>query len=166
MRLEWDFHELYDFGDRLKNSDKFTEFAKVAVKQLAKDLHEMLFNQTPVKTGQLAAGWGGAENYSYVIKELKSGYKIEFINRVPYAKYVNDGHYSYNQWNKGSGRPYVVKHRTPKIHTVDGANRDATFVFGHFFVEKSVLLLENDESLNAIIAKELDKWFRWCVNGK
>lgn len=162
MRLEWDFHELYDFADRLGNADKFKEFAKVAVKQLAKDLHEMLFKETPVKTGQLAAGWGGAENYAYVIKEMKTGYKIEFINRVPYAKSVNDGHYSYNQFNKG-GDPYVVKHRT--VPYTQG-NADATFVFGHFFVEKSILKMENDEALNTIIANELDKWFRWCVNGK
>ena len=42
------------------------------------------------------------------------------------------------QYNKG-GDPYIVKNRTPKMHTVADANRDATFVFGHFFVEKSIL---------------------------
>ena len=162
MRLEWDFHELYDFAGRLGNSDKFDEFAKVAVKQLAKDLHEMLIKQTPVKTGKLKSGWEESENYAYTIKEMKTGYKIELVNKVEYAVWVNNGHYSRNQWNKKPKKPYRVKNRT--VPYTQG-NSDDTFVFGHFFVEKSILLMENDATLNAIIAKELDKWFRWCVNG-
>lgn len=163
MRLKWDFHELYDFADRLGDTDKFTEFAKIAVKQLAKDLHEMLKSQTPVKTGKLKSGWDEAENYTYTIKEMKTGYKIELVNKVEYARWVNNGHYSYNKWNVGTNNPYEVKNRT--VPYTQG-NSDSTFVFGHFFVEKSILLMENDETLNTIIANELDKWFRWCVNGK
>ena len=159
MKLKWDMHELEDFAKRLNETEQFEKACKEVVKKLAQELQEMLFNQTPVKTGQLAAGWGGAENYAYEIIELKTSYKITLYNRVPYAKYVNDGHYSYNQY----GGPYEVKHRT--VPYTQG-NGDPTFVFGHFFVEKSVLMLENSSELEKILNKELEKWFVWCVNGK
>ena len=159
MKLKWDFKEWYDFADRLNNTEKFQEMCKKFVDELAKELREMLFNNTPVKTGQLAAGWGGSENYSYEIKKFKTGYKVTLYNRVPYAKAVNDGHYSYNQF----GGPYVVKNRT--VPYTQGKNED-TFVFGHFFVEKSILLMENDNAINTLLEKEFERWFRWCVNGK
>ena len=158
MKLEWDISELDEFGNRLANTAKFKEYCKRIVKQLAKELQDMLINQTPVKTGQLAAGWGGAENSAYKIEELKTCYKVTLYNRVPYANSVNDGHYSYNQY----GGPYEVKHRT--VPYTQGKN-DPTFVFGHFFVEKSILLLENSSVLDMILYKELNKWFEWCING-
>lgn len=159
MKLKWDMHELEDFANRLSDTEKFNRACKEVVKKLAKELQEMLFNKTPVKTGQLAAGWGGAENYAYKIVELKTSYKITLYNRVPYAKSVNDGHYSHNQY----GGPYVVKRRT--VPYTQG-NADPTFVFGHFFVEKSILTLENSSELEKILNKELEKWFAWCVDGK
>ena len=159
MKLKWDFSELEDFAERLDETAKFEQACKEVVKKLAKELQEMLFNQTPVKTGQLATGWGGAENYAYKIVELKTSYKVTLINRVPYAKAVNDGHYSYNQY----GGPYEVKRRT--VPYTQG-NGDPTFVFGHFFVEKSILMLENSSELEKILYKELEKWFAWCINGK
>lgn len=162
MKLKWDMHELEDFAKRLGETEKFEQACKEVVKKLADELREMLFKQTPVKTGQLAAGWGGAENYAYKIVELKTSYKITLYNRVPYAKSVNDGHYSYNQYNVG-GTAYRVKHRT--VPYTQG-NRSERFVFGHFFVEKSILALENSSELDKILYKELEKWFAWCVNGK
>jgi len=159
MKFKWDFKELYDFADRLNDIDKFEEMCKKFVKELARELQEMLFDHTPVKTGQLATGWGGSENYEYKIVELKNSYKVTLYNRVPYAKAVNDGHYSYNQF----GGPYIVKNRN--VPYTQGKNEE-TFVFGHFFVEKSILLMENDNEINALLEKEFERWFRWCVNGK
>jgi len=159
MKLEWDLSELEDFAERLIDTPRFDRACKEVVKKLAKELQEMLFNKTPVKTGQLAAGWGGGENYAYKIKELKNSYEVTLYNRVPYASAVNDGHFSYNQY----GGPYEVKHRT--VPYTQGKS-DPTFVFGHFFVEKSILLLENSSELDKILNKELEKWFAWCVNGK
>lgn len=164
MRLKWDFDEVFDFGERLINVKKYNQLCEAVTVKLAKELQDMLFKKTPVKTGQLAAGWGGAENYAYKIIKQKTGYKIELINGVPYALSVNDGHYSHNQYNVG-GQPYVVKHRTPKIYTVADANTNDTFVFGHFFVEKSIVELEDGNQLEAVLYKELEKWFRWCING-
>lgn len=159
MKLEWDFSELEGFVKRINDADKYSEMCKKLTQELAKVLHEMLFDTTPVKTGQLAAGWGGAENYSYKITTLATGYKVELFNRVPYAKWVNDGHYSYNQY----GGAYEVKHRT--VPYTQGKN-EPTFVFGHFFVEKSILKVENSAELEKVLSKELEKWFAWCVNGK
>lgn len=159
MKLEWDFSELEGFVKRINDADKYAEMCKKLTKELAKVLQEMLFDTTPVKTGQLAAGWGGGENYSYKITTLATGYKVELFNRVPYAKWVNDGHYSYNQY----GGAYEVKHRT--VPYTQGKN-EPTFVFGHFFVEKSILKVENSAELEKVLSKELEKWFAWCVNGK
>jgi hypothetical protein len=167
MKLKWDFHELFDFGERIADLDKFEKICRKVTVQLAKELQEMLFNKTPVKTGQLAAGWGGAENYSYKITKLKNAYKIELINRVPYALNVNDGHYSYNQYNKG-GTPYDVKNRVkvPNRSEYDTLDiNESKYVFGHFFVEASIAELENGKTLENVLYKELEKWFRWCVNG-
>ena len=115
MKLEWDFTELFDFGDRLTETAKFQDACKKFTKVLAKALHEMLINQTPVKTGELVSGWYDGGNYAYQVVDLGRCYEVTLHNKVKYASAVNDGHYSYNQFNKG-GQPYVVKHRTPKIH--------------------------------------------------
>lgn len=165
MKFKWDLSEWLEFADRVSDTAKFEDFAKKVTKQLTIELREMLVKTTPVKTGQLAAGWGGAENYAYAIVSRKNRYEITLFNYVPYATAVNDGHYSYNQLNVG-GAPYVVKKRTDKIYTVPDAIQDDTYVFGHFFVEKSIVNLEDQTALSAEIEKELDKWFRWCVNGK
>lgn len=165
MKFEWDFKELLDFSERLTEKDEFQQASKKFTKALAKELHEMLFNQTPVKTGRLAAGWGGAENYAYQVVDLGNLYEVTLVNEVEYALSVNDGHYSYNQFNVGTKKPYKVVNRTPKMHTVPGAKQGSTYVYGHFFVEKSILLLENSTELDTLLEKELYNWFRWCVSG-
>jgi hypothetical protein len=159
MKLKWDFHELYDFGKRVGNVSKFEDTCKKLTQELAKVLHSMLLNDTPVKTGELRSGWTDGENYKYTVKKVSNGFEVELKNKVPYALSVNDGHYSYNQY----GGAYVVKNRT--VPYTQG-NSDATFVFGHFFVEKSILKLENSNTLEKVLYKELEKWFRWCVDGK
>lgn len=158
MKLKWDIKELVDFGERSSDTAKFEETCKKATQELAKILQDMLFNETPIKTGQLAAGWGGTKNCSYTVKAVQNGYEVELVNEVPYALSVNDGHYSYNQF----GGAYVVKNRTVPYYQ---GNSDATFVFGHFFVEKSILKLENGDALEMLVYEQLNKWFRWCVNG-
>lgn len=160
MKLKWNFDEWYDFGDRLGTITKFDAITKQATRELAKVLHECLFENTPVKTGNLCAGWGGGENYTYTVKKVKNGFEVTLKNEVPYAVCVNNGHYSYNQYNVG-GDPYVVKNRT--VPYTQGKN-EPTFVFGRFFVENSIL--DTEEQLEAVVFKELEKWFRWCVNGK
>ena len=159
MKLNFDFSEWKEFGNRLAEIEKFDAMCQEAVRQLAKELHTMLVVETPVKTGRLRMGWQNGYNYAYKIKKTKTGYEIELINKVNYALSVNDGHYSHNQ----HGGPYEVKNRT--VPYTQGKS-DSTFVFGHFFVEKSILQMDNGDVVNAIIYKEVEKWFRWCVDGK
>lgn len=167
MKLKWDFHELYDFGKRISNVSKFEKACKDATRELAKVFHQMLISNTPLLTGKLKSGWDG-KNLQYKVKQTKDGFEVEFINDVPYAWYVNYGHYSYNQFNVG-GEPWVVHNRikVPKRSKYDDLDiRENNYVFGHFFVEKSIVQLENSSELNKVLQIELEKWFRWCVNGK
>ena len=161
MKLNWDIHELIEFGERIVDVDKFNDFMEDATKEIAKILHKMLITNTPVKTGTLKAFWQTEENYSYTVKKVDNGFEVELVNRAVYASSVNDGHYSHNQFNKG-GQPYEVKHRT--VPYTQG-NSASTFVFGHFFVESTILQLENGRQLESLIRKQLKRWFRWCVNG-
>lgn len=164
MSLKWDFSEFNEFADRLSNVAKFKSYIEEATDEIAKVLLEMLRKYTPVKSGNLRSGW----NANYTIVQTATGFQVKLTNKATNAKGyqygydVNDGHYSYNQYNVG-GSPYEVKHRTPKIYTVEGANTSSTYVFGHFFVEKAVV--ETRGLLDSIIYAQLEKWFRWCCNG-
>jgi hypothetical protein len=163
MKIKWDITEWMDFGERLASVAKFEEQMEKATQEIAKKLHTMLIRNTPVDTGTLSAFWQTGENYAYTVQQLKSGFKVTLTNTATYALSVNDGHYSHNQYNKG-GTPYVVKNRTPKLYSVDGAMTDETFVFGHFFVEKSIV--ETEDKLEKIIRPMLEAWWRWCCGGK
>lgn len=160
MRLDWDFSELETFAQRLENTAVFDKYCEQITKQIAEELHKRLKANTPKRTGQLVKGWG---NTAFVVTRTSAGFQIELTNNVAYALSVNDGHYSYNQFNKG-GVPYVVKHRT--VPYTQGRS-DATFVYGRFFVERSIVELEENNSLlREIIFTQLKSWFRWCASGK
>lgn len=142
MQIEWDFHEFNDFARRLEDTSKFQLFAQQATQEIARELHKMLYETTPVKTGNLAAAWGGSGNYSYTIKKHGTGYSVTLYNRganekgFMYGLAVNDGHYSYNQY----GGPYK-------------------FVAGRFFVESAIIRTCNSTQLENIIMRKLQKWW-------
>lgn len=160
MKLEWDFSELESFAERLANESVFNRYCEQITKQIAEELRKKLKENTPKRTGHLASGWG---NQAFIVTPTANGFEVELTNNVEYALWVNDGHYSYNQFNKG-GAPYVVKNRT--VPYTQG-NREDTFVYGRFFVEKSILETEENVSeLHKIIYTQLKSWFGWCVNGK
>lgn len=163
MEVKFDFSELEQFGKNLKNQREVSKHFKAATRELTDALKTAIKANTPVKTGTLKAGWdtnGGRA--SYTVRRNKNGYSVTLYNRVPYAYYVNYGHYSYNQFNVG-GAPYTVKNRTVPYY--DGCSDD-TFVFGHFFIEKAILQMENSsEIMETIISNNLEKWWGWCVNG-
>lgn len=146
MKLKWDIKEWVDFGKRVGDTARFEAFVKPATREIAKILQEMLFQYTPVRTGNLAASWGGGENMAYEIKQMASGFRVTLINRAvnergeKYGVWVNDGHRIFNQY----GGPYG-------------------FVKGQFFVEKSIVMAEG--KLDDVLDKELNKWWKWCVNG-
>lgn len=147
MKVRYEFDELWKLRDKLENFDKFNEFMKPAAQELAKVLHDMLFQYTPVRTGNLCASWGGVKNMAYEVKQYKYGFKVTLTNNAvnekgeKYGVWVNDGHRSFNQY----GGPYG-------------------FVKGQFFVEKSIIATE--DKLEAVLFKELEKWWSWCCSGK
>ena len=166
MKLEWDLHELVEFGERLCDINRYEQTMENATRELAKAFHMVLKSKTPVVTGKLKNGWDNSKNLSFTVQKVKDGYMVELVNEVEYAQYVNHGHYSHNQYNKG-GEPYLVRNRVkvPTRSQFDTLNvNESRYVFGHFFVENSIA--EVEEKLDKIISKELQKWLEWCVSGK
>ena len=157
MKVIWDFDNLFAFGERLSEYENFETAVMTAPQEIAKALHRSLLTRTPVVTGNLRSGWSKGENLAFRVTKVKRGYVVELSNDVDYANWVNYGHHSYNQY----GGPYEVKNRTVKYYQ---GNSGKTYVYGHFFLEKSILDVE--DQVEQIIYKELQKWLEWCVNGK
>lgn len=143
MKLKWDFSEFTEFTERLQDFSKFEIFAKQITKEIANALREALFRNTPVLTGNLAASWGGEENYSFTVQKLKSGYSVTLKNhamnnkspKYPNFKYglaVNDGH------------------RTP----------NGGWVMGKFFVENSIIQTAESNELESIVMREIQNWWK------
>lgn len=135
-------------------------FREIAM-DIAKICRRELYNRTPKKTGKLSKGWFDSSGMRFYI--TSDGYRVELINPVEYGLAVNNGHYSHNQYNVG-GTPYRVKPEHRTVPYYKGNNAD-TFVYGHFFVEKTVVALENDSRLADIIEAKLQEWFEECCNG-
>lgn len=133
--------DLTKFLKKLEDVDEINKFTQAVTRELAKALHEMLFQTTPVKTGNLCAAWGGKDNYSYTIKKRANGYSITLVNNAAneknfrYGLSVNDGHWSKNQY----GGPYG-------------------WVTGTFFVENAIDL--TIPKIEQIVAKQLKKWWK------
>ena len=58
-----------------------------------------------------------------------------------------------------------IGHRLLGLEADGGLTLKKSCVMGRFFVETSILQLENSSKLETILNKELRKWFRWCTNG-
>lgn len=152
--FEFDFSELVDFGDALVNT--FDDAIKEALQKVAKELLKLMKRNTPRDTGKLASGWDTSGNLAFRVQQDSNGYFVELVNATEYASWVNDGHHSYNQF----GGPYIVKNRTVKYYQ---GNKAATFVYGHFFVEKSILELEESKAVKRLVDKCLYAWFEGCA---
>lgn len=170
MKLEWDFHEFSDFTARLNDIARLEDSCKVAAEEIAQKLLVMLRNNTPVDSGKLVAGWDG----QFKITKLKHGFKVTLYNRVEYARAVNDGHKAYNQY----GGPYPIhdevsigpygklRGRIAVTSPKQWQQGDPTmYVFGHFFVENSILQLSNTKQIEQIVYKQLQQWWKGCFHG-
>ena len=164
MKLNWDFKELTDFMNRLNDQKSFDEYLSKATQNIARTLHKMLITNTPVDFGTLRSFWETDENYSYLVEADSNGYNVTLINRGVYALWVNDGH-SQRPGRFIPGR-WDGKHFRYDPNANEGMVLKKPWVKGHFFVEKSILELENNALIENIIFKEIENWFGWCVNGK
>jgi hypothetical protein len=156
MKLIWDIQELVDFGKRIGDYETYETYIMTATQEIARALHKAVVMRTPVVTGELRSGWSRGDNLAFRVQQVAGGYVVELTNNVKYARWVNYGHHSYNQF----GGPYEVKNRTVRYYQ---GNNGSTYVYGHFFVEKAVL--DTERKAETIIKNELKDWMRWCVNG-
>ena len=142
MKVTWDFHELFDFAERLESvsSDyNFESSLMTATQNVARVLHQHILELTPVDTGNLRKMWSAGENLKFTVDKVNDGYEVTFVNTARadsadgymYGIAVNDGH------------------RTPT----------GGWVMGRFFVEKAILQTSESAILDQIIMKELQKWW-------
>ena len=166
MKLEFDFSELINFGEKLVNT--YDDAVKEALTKVAKKVLRELTTMTPVDTGELRGGWNNADNMAFRVQPTQKGFLVELTNDVEYASDVNYGHYSHNQF----GGPYLVKNRTIKTDQSSVYGRNAGlkkknkdfFVYGHFFVEKAILNMERGKAIDTIVGKCLRAWYKGCAN--
>lgn len=138
MKLQWDFSELTEFTNKLVDKHNFDSTIMTATQKVARVLHQHLLEQTPIDTGNLRKMWSAGDNLLFTVKPVQNGYEVTFINTARaksadgfmYSLAVNDGHKMPN----GTG-----------------------WVMGRFFVEKSILLTE--QQAEQIIMNELKKWW-------
>ena len=158
MKLKWDLDELWNFRDKLTVAT-FEKHMKNMTRELAYILLQMIKKHTPVKTGKLQSGWDNTENLSYTIIQTKTGFKVELVNKVDYATYVNYGHRSKNQY----GGPYTVTKRTVALDDRWGQTATEYYVYGHFFLEKGVL--DSEQKMEHVLNKHLNRWWKECFSG-
>ena len=156
INIDVDFSELDGFIDKLTSGYGIDKYISDATEDLAEKLLVLIKQRTPIgETSALISGWGG-EIY---VTRIANGNEVTLVNNCEYALSVNDGHVSKNQF----GGPYIVKHRvkvpTPKQWQVG----DATYVFGHFFVEEGIVDIY--DKVEEIVLPHLNNWLRWCING-
>lgn len=164
MKAIWEIDDILKFGNRLSDYANFEKNLGKTTQEIAKLLHKMLIKNTPVDFGTLQSFWKTDENYSYLVERVENGFAVTLINRAMYAKWVNNGH----RQRPGRFIPgyWEGTHFRYDPNADGGMVLKKSWVKGRFFVEKSILTLENTSELNKIIYKELKKWFGWCVNGK
>ena len=158
MKIEWETEELEEFTANLAKFATFEAEMERAARELAKILRDAIKRHTPTKTFTLYNGWRG----HYTITKKEDGVLVEFTNNVPYAWAVNYGHYAKNQF----GGPYQVRHRTVALDGRWGQTESEMRVYGHFFVEKGVLDIEESSEVERIVMNAIHRWWRKCLNGK
>ena len=156
MELKWNIKQITNFGNKLKDTHDFETAIMTATREVARVLHRELLNQTPIDTGNLRKMWSAGKNLLFTVDRVKGGYQVTFINEATNKRSVADSEIR----NEGNGYMYGI--------AVNDGHRTKTggWVMGRFFVEKSILITSESAKLNSIIYKELEKWFKRCVNGK
>lgn len=139
MKLTWDFSELTDFAESLRNPHDLETALMTATQNIARVLHQYLLVQTPVDTGNLRKMWSAGNNLAFIVDKVGDGFQVTFINRArandakgfEYGLAVNDGH------------------KTPS----------GGWVMGRFFVEKAIIQTAESSKLEKIIMEQLQKWW-------
>lgn len=154
MKITWDTSEWEKFANDLSNVSRFEREMKFATKELASALLKAIKTFTPVgDTYQLMSGWDGND---FAVKQVGNGFEVLLVNKDEKAIWVNDGHTAHNQY----GGPYPIHKRVKVTSPYQWQQGDATFyVFGHFFVERGILQINNTQQVEQIIMRKLQKWW-------
>lgn len=108
-----DFKELTKFAENIEklNDQQKEEFLESCCKELAARLLAKVIKRTePVVTGTLRRGWTAGKNQSAAtyanslnVTKIGNKYRIDIINPVEYASYVEYGHRdrSHTKWIPG-----------------------------------------------------------------
>ena len=110
--VEVDTKDLEDLLKRLEDKGLREQACIKATKGLAGDLHKLVTNATPVKSGHLRRKWT-------VEPVQKNGdtYSAQVINNVEYASYVNYGHWQeVGRYVPAIGKRLVRPYVLPKKH--------------------------------------------------
>jgi len=142
MKLDMDFHELFEFGDKLKDGYELETTLMTATQNVARVLHQHLLLNTPIDTGNLRKMWSAGENLLFTVENVDGGYQVTFVNTAINKRYSSDGYMYGVAVNDG--------HRTT----------NGGWVMGRFFVENSILQVRESKQLESIIMKELQKWWK------
>lgn len=136
MKVSFDFSELNEFIENVRNPYFLDNALMTATQNIAKVVHQHLLEQTPVDTGNLRKMWSAGENLAFTVNKVNGGCEVTLINTAQnqhgekYGVWVNDGH------------------KTPS---------GTGWVMGRFFVENSIdLTYPKTEQL---IMKQLEKWW-------
>lgn len=153
MKMKFEYHELENFGKQLLTESRDQEM-KNLIHELVKQFLENAKQLTPVVTGTMRNHWD-IDNKVYSVRKIKDGYEVTLYNKATnkygykYARDVDQGHQSYNQY----GGPYVVQ------HSKYGLNGGA--VVGRFIVENAVNKTQAD--IKREVAVQLQNWLDRCV---
>ena len=171
MNIEYDFSELLEFADRLDDFGLFADHMKKVAKEISKALLKRMKDLTPIDEYDLINGWDGNK---FLVKEVDNGFEVLIINKAPYATAVNDGHKSYNQY----GGPYKIHSEVKRgpfgklqgrvqVRTPHRWQKEVSdwYVFGHFFVERGIMRLKDTKEIEAMLLRELERWWGECING-
>lgn len=157
MKVEWDFDELFDFGDNLQSlGSVFDKHLQAATKKVAQALLKRMKGFTPVLDYDLINGWN--EN-KLLVTGTPTGYEVLLVNKMDYATYVNDGHkqkpgrFVPGYWATTTRFVYVPGYKK------GGMRLKKSWVQGKFFVEKGIVSLANVGEIEQIIMQELQKWW-------
>ena len=152
--LTVDNSELLEFTEKFKSlreswGDSISDMIKVIALKFLQDVKA----RTPKDTGELRTHWD-SDNATIHVESDGHGYWVYLVNKAEYALEVEQGHYSYNQFNKG-GEPYIVKNRTI-LSNKYGNNNDATFVYGVFYLKETEIQYDEGK-LDRLVRRELNK---------
>ena len=155
MKVEWDLSELNKFANNLVQTQKLNRQMQFAAKELASALLKAIKTFTPVgETYQLVNGWDGN---NFAVRQVSGGFEVLLVNTDKKARWVNDGHRVRNS----KGGPYLEVHKRIKVPKAYQWQKQASnmYVFGHFFVERGILLFSNTQQVEQIIMKKLQAWW-------